>query len=674
MGAATVPEVTSRLWSMKTMDNPDAAPGVKNNPRTVLDASIERQKSGNLPVVPLKGNHFEVEQPYAMLNNGSRIPLIGLGTYKGLDSTQTAVEAALRAGYQHIDCAARYGNETSIGKGISNVLKEGIVKRQNIFITSKLWNTNHAPDKVQGACEKTLKDLQLDYLDLYLIHWNVSDEHGWQTDGPTILETWEAMEKLVDAGLVKAIGVSNLSIKKLEALVKAARIQPSVNQVEVHPYFRNDDLIEWCRRHGIHVSAYCPLGTPSSSAKQVTRYAPSATQDPVLSSIAKAHNKSIQHTIIRWGVQHGTSVLPKSSNPGRIKDNLHQTVGWELTPEEYKRATSLDFQLRMVDGCQFVHPPTEDPQAHPQGGLYKSFTDLWDDDTEPQRGVFIKGLYTTIAIPSLKLNNGREMPILGLGTWKAPPGEVGMTVERGLRAGYRHVDCDGNEGEVGESLRLIFKEKVIERQDLHFTSQLMPKDCHPAGAKKAVDGTLLTLGLDYVDLFIIHWPHGRADDFEGTWKAMEAMVYEGKVHSLGVSNFDVDKLESLMDFAKVRPVINQVELNPNRRESELLRLCRDLSIEVMAYSPMSKSQPDTAKINGQNIKDKLLQSIAAKLNKHPGEVFLRWAIQHGTIVIPKAVSADLLQHHLAVLDWELSEEDYNALTTSAARRREVLEL
>ena len=139
MGAATVPEVTSRLWSMKTMDNPDAAPGVKNNPRTVLDASIERQKSGNLPVVPLKGNHFEVEQPYAMLNNGSRIPLIGLGTYKGLDSTQTAVEAALRAGYQHIDCAARYGNETSIGKGISNVLKEGIVKRQNIFITSKLW-------------------------------------------------------------------------------------------------------------------------------------------------------------------------------------------------------------------------------------------------------------------------------------------------------------------------------------------------------------------------------------------------------------------------------------------------------------------------------------------------------------------------------------------------------
>ena len=98
------------------------------------------------------------------------------------------------------------------------------------------------------------------------------------------------------------------------------------------------------------------------------------------------------------------------------------------------------------------------------------------------------------------------------------------------------------------------------------------------------------------------------------------------------------------------------------------------SIEVMAYSPMSKSQPDTAKINGQNIKDKLLQSIAAKLNKHPGEVFLRWAIQHGTIVIPKAVSADLLQHHLAVLDWELSEEDYNALTTSAARRREVLEL
>ena len=132
-------EAPSKLWKMKTMDNPDAAPGIKNNPRTVFDLSIDRQKSGNLPVVALSPTTFEVEQPYAMLNNGARIPLVGLGTYKGLDSTQVAVEAALRAGYQHIDCAARYGNEVSIGKGIQNVLKEGLVKRENIFITSKLW-------------------------------------------------------------------------------------------------------------------------------------------------------------------------------------------------------------------------------------------------------------------------------------------------------------------------------------------------------------------------------------------------------------------------------------------------------------------------------------------------------------------------------------------------------
>ena len=121
------------------MDNPDAAPGVKNNPRTVLDLSIEKSLSGSLAIVPLSDTTFEVEQPYAMLNNGRRIPLIGLGTYKGLDSTQIAVEAALRAGYQHIDCAARYGNEVSIGKGIKNVLTEGLVKRENIFVTSKLW-------------------------------------------------------------------------------------------------------------------------------------------------------------------------------------------------------------------------------------------------------------------------------------------------------------------------------------------------------------------------------------------------------------------------------------------------------------------------------------------------------------------------------------------------------
>lgn len=231
--------------------------------------------------------------------------------------------AAVRAGYRHIDCASIYQNEHEVGQALAEVLSEGVVSRQQLFITSKLWNTDHAPDRVAAACRKTLADLRLSYLDLYLIHWPVTPTPGPELV-PDIGTTWVAMEALVREGLVRSIGVSNFSATKLQRLLlcPARVVAPAVNQVEVHPYFRNDALIAWCRGHGIHVTAYSPLGSPDSGAIFKRKFSPSLMQDPVVVDVASKMEKSPAQVLVRWALQHGTSVLPKSSNPQRIKANL----------------------------------------------------------------------------------------------------------------------------------------------------------------------------------------------------------------------------------------------------------------------------------------------------------------------------------------------------------------
>ncbi|KAJ3106893.1 hypothetical protein HDU97_005380 [Phlyctochytrium planicorne] len=265
----------------------------------------------------------------AKLNTGATIPLLGLGTWNAKPlEVANALKAAVKIGYRHIDCAWCYENEKEIGDALKEIFASG-VSRSDLFITSKLWNTFHNPADVAKAIDITLNDLQLQSLDLYLMHWPISQKNrgdGNSERGPDnkpilldtpIIETWKAMEALVDAGKVKAIGVSNFTVSKLKALLKEARIKPAVNQVELHPYLPQHELLGYCSQNGIHVTAYSPLGSGRE---------PNLLADEVVAEIAKKNGKSVAQVLISWAAQRGTSVIPKSSNPVRLAENFQDFI------------------------------------------------------------------------------------------------------------------------------------------------------------------------------------------------------------------------------------------------------------------------------------------------------------------------------------------------------------
>ena len=288
------------------------------------------------------------------------MPMLGLGTWKSAPGeVYDAVKEALRIGYRHIDCAPIYGNEPEVGKALSDAFEAGVADREDVWVTSKLWNDAHKPADVQPALEKTLDDLQLETLDLFLIHWPVAQKNGvhmpaspddfYSLEEVPLTETWAAMEDLVDAGLTRHIGVSNFSMAKLQTVMEKATITPEMNQVELHPYLQQPDLVAFAQENGVALTAYSPLGSSDRPEAMKADDEPVLMENPTIVEIAERHDASPAQVLIRWAIERGTVVIPKSVTPSHIADNL-AAADLSLTDADLEAIAALDRGYRYVDG------------------------------------------------------------------------------------------------------------------------------------------------------------------------------------------------------------------------------------------------------------------------------------------------------------------------------------
>lgn len=295
---------------------------------------------------------------YIRLNNDSEMPIIGLGTWQSKPGeAYQAIRWAIKMGYRLFDCASIYGNQAEIGQAFSDAVREGDIKRKELFITSKLWNDMHAPEDVKPALEQTLEDLKLEYLDLYLMHWPVAQKKGTQMpqsaddlinpqDLPVEV-TWSAMEELLQSGLVESIGVSNFSAKKLGNLIEKAEVVPAVNQVENHPLLQQNELIDFCQKNDVIVTAYSPLGSQHHEGEE------SVLGNPVIIEMAERLQVTPAQVVLAWQMQRGVIVIPKTVHEERLKENFaSQAV--ELDDADMKKIAELDKNFRFIKGSAFM--------------------------------------------------------------------------------------------------------------------------------------------------------------------------------------------------------------------------------------------------------------------------------------------------------------------------------
>ena len=307
------------------------------------------------------------------LAGGDAIPAVGLGLWKiDPDATADAVKQAIDIGYRHIDAACDYGNEVEAGCGLSSAIDSGQVKREDLWITSKLWNTYHRAETVRAACEKTLADLGLDYLDLYHIHFPISLAFvpmekryppGWffdpdaespamKEDPVPILETWEAMIELKKAGLVKHIGVCNFGVALIRDLIASSGVTPEVLQVELHPFLTQEKLIRFCGQHQIHVTGFSPLGAESYFAINMAADGEGALRHDTIVGIAEQVDRTAAQVLLRWAVQRGTSIVPKTWRPERMKENL-ALFDFSLSEAQMNAISALNQGRRFNDPGDF---------------------------------------------------------------------------------------------------------------------------------------------------------------------------------------------------------------------------------------------------------------------------------------------------------------------------------
>lgn len=311
------------------------------------------------------------------------MPAIGLGTFGSDHVTNeqiaAAVGQAIAIGYRHIDCASVYGNEKEVGNELFKALQTGI-PRQELWITSKLWNDKHGEGDVTESCEQSLRDLRLDYLDLYLVHWPFPNFHPKGCDVSSrspdskpflkanFLRTWREMETLVERGLVRNIGTSNMTQAKFEAVLGNMTIKPAVNEMELHPHFQQSEFFSYVVEQGIQPVGFCPIGSPERPERDRTPNDTSPTQDPVIHEIAAAHGIHPATLCVKWAEQRGQIPIPFSTNPRNMLSNIQSLLSPPLTPDEMSAISATDKKCRLIKGQVFLWKDNQ------------SWEDLWDED------------------------------------------------------------------------------------------------------------------------------------------------------------------------------------------------------------------------------------------------------------------------------------------------------
>lgn len=302
-----------------------------------------------------QGRHHKMAAPLKKLNNGLDCPSFGLGTWLAAPGeAKIAVKTAIYIGYRLFDCAWLYGNEKEIGEGLQAKILDGTVTRADLFIVTKLWNVFHEEEKVVPACKESLKNLGLDYIDLYLMHWPCATTckefnsnlpfQGSENIEYDFCKTWKAMENCVNLGLVKSIGLSNFNSEQVARIINSCTIKPVVNQIEVTPFLNQQKLIKVCKQHDIEIMAYAPLASPARPwAKEGDKML--SLEDPKLLSIARKYGKTTAQVVLRYVYQQGTIPIPKSCNPDRLKQNI-SIFDFALTEDDMKLMDTFNCGIR----------------------------------------------------------------------------------------------------------------------------------------------------------------------------------------------------------------------------------------------------------------------------------------------------------------------------------------
>lgn len=323
--------------------------------------------------------------PRRVLHTGAVIPAIGMGTF-GSDrfsgeQVAEAVKGAASVGYRHFDCASIYGNEILVGQALREVTESG-VKREDLWVTSKLWNDKHAQEDVIPSCEKSLRDLQLDYLDLYLVHWPFPNYHAPGCDvgsrcpdakpyiHENFMRTWRRMEELVDKGLVKHIGTSNMTIPKLKLVLRDADVKPACNEMELHPHFQQPELFRFVIDNGMVPIGFCPIGSPTRPDRDKTEEDTVDIEDPVIVKVAGRLNVHPAVVCVKWAVQRGQTPIPFSVYRNEYLSNIRSTIGEPLTDHEMKEIAGIGKSTRLIKGQVFLWKDG------------RNWKDLWDPTGE----------------------------------------------------------------------------------------------------------------------------------------------------------------------------------------------------------------------------------------------------------------------------------------------------